>query len=422
MPAMDRTDLSRRAWRARTSARGAARRATTTGRRVALGVGAAIALIVSALAGHALLGRLGDPFALLVALPPMAHALSAFGLRDLLARRIASIRTGERRLVAAYGLWLATSALLTLDVAARAAESVAMAIGRDRGERRWQLAAAVVGSAVGSLLFPFSKVTNLVLVAGSGIGLGAYLGAAVPAQIAAALAGGAMLVLRFVGDQDADRDDSPGAEDPPVRYGPARGQGSGPVDQASLLAASLAGAVAVVAVVSGLAGGSMVWPFLAGSAILVGWAIAIGRLEVDTLARTAPVGAFAVVVVAGLLAGPIGSVTGLLPRPTDTGPLTLAIAALVGGVLASVVDDLPAAVFGAAWLGVAPPTLIVAYLVGANLRTVATPRGSMATILARSSGRLRGRETGLLRVDLANAWQYAAVSAIAAIAALIAIR
>ncbi len=97
------------------------------------------------------------------------------------------------------------------------------------------------------------------------------------------------------------------------------------------------------------------------------------------------------------------------------------IVAIVGGVLAAVVNNLPAAAFGAAWLGVASPTLIVAYLVGTNFGSVATPHGSVATILARSSARLRGRETGI-RVYLANAWRYAAVTAIAAIAALVAIR
>ena len=418
---MDRSDLGRRAWRARTSARGAASRAGATSRRAALGVAVAAALIVLALVGHAVLGRLGDPFALLVALPPIAHALAAFGLRDVLARRIATIRTGERRLAGAYVLWLATSALLTLDVAAVAAGSVAMAIGRDHGERRWQLGAAVLGSNVGSLLFPFSNLTNLLLVAGSGIGLAAYLGAALPAQIAAAVAGGGLLIARFLGDQDADRDDSPAVDDPPIRYSPARGDRPGAVDEASLLVASVAGAVAVVAVASGLLGGSMVWPFLAGSAILAGWAIAIGRLEPAVLVRAAPRGAFAVIVVAGLLAGPIASLAGSLPRPADAGLVTLVLVAVVGGVLAALVNNLPAAAFGAAWLGVASPALIVAYLVGTNVGSIATPHGSVATILARSSARLRGRQAAI-RPYLANAWRYALVSGLAAILALAATR
>lgn len=422
---MDRTDLGRRAWRARSAARRTAERARTTTNLVALGIGVAVGLIVIALAGHAVLGRLGDPFALLVALPPFAHALASFGLRDLLARRIAAVRTGERRLVAAFGLWLGTSALLTLDVAAVAAGSVAMAIGRDHGERRWQLGAAVVGSNVGSLLFPFSSLTNLVLVAGSGIGLAAYVGAVVPALVGAAVAGGTLLLARFVQDQDDDRDDSPAIDDPPLRYAPARGDRDGPVDQASTLAASLAGAVAVVAVVSGLTGGSMVWPFVAGAAILVGWAVAIGRLEASSIVRTVPLGAFAVIGVAGLASGALAAVAGLLPHPRTAGPAEIAVVALVGAGLSAALSNLPAAAFGAAWLGVASPALIVAFLVGTNAGSMATPNGSIATTLARSSARssarLRGHETGI-GAYLAGAWRYAAVTGVAAVVALIAIR
>lgn len=418
---MNRTDLGRRAWRARSSARGTALRARATGGRLALGVATAAGLIVVALAGHAFLGRLGDPFALLVALPPLARALASFGLRDILARRIAAVRTGERRLLAGYALWLGTSALLTLDVAAVAAGSVAMAIGRDHGERRWQLGAAVVGSNVGSLLFPFSNLTNLVLVAGSGISLGAWLVAAIPAQIAAGIAGGALLLLRFFADQDADRDEGPAIEEPPIRYAPARGDPRMPGDQATIVAASLAGAVAVVAVVSGLLGGSMVWPFVAGAAVLTGWAVASGRLEPAPLVRRAPLGSFAVLVVAAVLAGPIAWLASLLPGPVDSGPVTLAVVALVGGVLAALVNNLPAAVFGAAWLGVASPVLVVAYLVGTNFGSVATPHGSVATTLARSTSRMRGRDAGI-RPYLLNAWRYAAVTGVAAIVALAAIR
>jgi Na+/H+ antiporter NhaD/arsenite permease-like protein len=414
---MDRTDLGRRAWRARTTATSTARRARATTARIALGIGTGVAIVVLALVGHSLLGRLGDPFALLVALPPMAHALASFGLRDILARRVAAVRTGERRLLAAYGLWLGTSALLTLDVAAVAAGSVAMAIGRDHGERRWQLGAAVVGSNVGSLLFPFSNLTNLVLVAGSGIGLGAWLVAAVPAQLAAAAAGGALLFVRFRADQDADHDDGPTIDEPPIRYVPARGTVSSGSDQAPIVAASLAAAVAVVAVVSGLVGGSIVWPFVAGSAVVTGWAVASGRLEPPTLRRRAPVGAFAVLVAAAVLAGPISSAAGILPRPVDASPVTLAFVALVGGGLAAVVNNLPAAAFGAAWLGVSSPVVVVAYLVGTNFGSVATPHGSVATILARSTARMRGRDAGI-GPYLRNAWRYAAVTAVAAILAL----
>ena len=100
------------------------------------------------------LGRLADPFSLLVVLPPLALALAALGIRDAIVRPIRRLATPQRRLVAAYGTWLATSAVLTLDVAAVASGSVGMLVAREPGERRWQLGAAVLGSNLGSLLFP----------------------------------------------------------------------------------------------------------------------------------------------------------------------------------------------------------------------------------------------------------------------------
>jgi arsenical pump membrane protein len=413
---MHRTDAGRRAW----VARQVALRLRSRAGLVATGVGLGLVLLVTAGAGHAALGRLGDPFALLVALPPLAHGLGAFGLRDLLAARIASIRAGERRLIAAYALWLATSALLTLDVAAVAAGSVAMAIGRDRGERRWQLGAAVLGSNLGSLLFPFSNLTNLVLVAGSGIGLAAYLGASLPAQIAAAAAGGVLLVARFMTEQDSDRDDRPALEDAPLRYPPARRVPPGD-DPAPLIAGSFAAAVALVAIVSGFTGGSMVWPFLAGAVIVVVAAVASGRVAPEVIVRSAPVAALLVILVAAIASGPIAGLAGLVPSPRTGDPLTLLAVAAVGGALAALINNLPAAAFGAAWLGAAGPEVIVAYLIGTNFAALITPHGSVATMLARSVARSHGHDAGL-RTYLETAWRYAGVASLAAVVALVVVR
>jgi Na+/H+ antiporter NhaD/arsenite permease-like protein len=179
--------------------------------------------------------------------------------------------------------------------------------------------------------------------------------------------------------------------------------------------------VALIAVVSGLTGGSMVLPFVAGAAILVGWAVAAERLDPRALVRSAPTGAFAVVVIAALAAGPIAGLAGILPRPLEASPLTLVAVALAGGGLSALVNNLPAAAFGAAWIGVAPPEVVVAFLVGTNFGSIATPHGSVATILARSAARLRGPDTGL-RTYLASAWRYAAATGLAAVAALVLFR
>jgi hypothetical protein len=143
------------------------------------------------------LGRLSSPFALLVALPPLALALEAFGWRDRLARRLGRIRRPLLRLLTAYAVWLLTSAVLTLDVAAVAAASVGIAVaGHREAERRWQLGGAILGANVGSLLLPFSNLTNLVLVSASGVGFAAYVSLSIAPQIAAALAVGVLLALR----------------------------------------------------------------------------------------------------------------------------------------------------------------------------------------------------------------------------------
>ncbi|HET9613942.1 MAG TPA: SLC13 family permease [Candidatus Limnocylindrales bacterium] len=406
------TDFGRRA--------GLMRRAALRPRRgparLVAGVALASALVIVALAGRTLLGRLGDPFALLIVLPPLAVALAAFGLRDLLARRIAAIRTGERRLLAAYALWLGTSAVLTLDVAAVAAGSVAMAIGRDRGERRWQLGAAVLGANIGSLLFPFSNLTNLVLVAASGMTLATYLAAAAPAQIAAAVAGGVLLVGRFLAEQASDTDSAPADDDPPIRYRPSGGAAR-IGDRGSTLAACVAAAAAIVAVLSGLTGGSMVWPFVAGAAILVAWSVGDGRLEPATVLDSTPWRPLLVIVVAAIASGPIASLAGVVPRPHGTDPLSLVVVMIAGGALAATVNNLPAAAFGAAWIGASDPAVVIAWLIGTNFAALVTPHGSVATLLARAAARRHGPTT-TVRDYLGNAWRYAAATSIAAVACL----
>jgi Na+/H+ antiporter NhaD/arsenite permease-like protein len=414
---MDRTDLERRAWRARRAASGTAARV----RRIGLGASVGAALVLVAIAGHAFLGRLGDPFALLVVLPPLAIGLAAFGFRDVLAIRVAAIPSPEVRLVGAYGLWLVTSAFLTLDVAAVASGSVAMAVGRDREERRWQLGAAVLGSNVGSLLFPFSNLTNLVLVAGSGIGLGAYLAASIPAQVAAAVGCGALLLVRFADARDAEDDLVPAADDPPIRYLPARHDVARTEDRSATFAAGIAAAVAVTAVVAGFTGGSMVWPFVAGGAILAAWAVGSGRVEPRRFVEAAPVVPLAVVVVAGLAAGPIAGVAGLLPKPHVVDPVTLFAVMVAGGALAASIDHLPAAAFGAVWLGGAPVPVIVAWLVGTNVAALVTPHGSVATLLARAAAQ-RHEPTSRVGDYLGSAWRYAVVASVAAVASLALVR
>jgi len=122
----------------------------------------------------------------------------------------------------------------------------------------------------------------------------------------------------------------------------------------------------------------------------------------------AVVGALAAVAV-GLLGGDMA-----VPFAISAGLLALA----VGSVLAGVANNLPAAAFGAVWLAPAHPASVIAYLIGTNVGAVATPHGSVATILTRAVGGRHG--VGIpARVYLGSAWRYASAGAIAGILALV---
>lgn len=360
------------------------------------------------------LGRLSSPFALLVVLPPLALALEAFGWRDRLARRLAGIRRPLARLLTTYGLWLVTSSLLTLDVAAVAAASVGIAVAADRDEeRRWQLGGAILAANVGSLLLPFSNLTNLVLVAATGIGFATYVGLAAGPALAAAIAVGLLFALR------AGRAIRNSNETQVYSVGPGGSpalEGSSVPDSTARAAFGVAVLGAGAAVAAGLVGADVAVPFAISGGILAGVAVASGRLDVMALVRSIPIAGLAVIAMAVLASGPIGSAAGLLPRP-DGSVVGLLLALGVGGALAAVVNNLPAAAFGAVWLFGAHPASVVAYLIGTNVIAVATPHGSVATILARAVGHRYGVEIpgrGYPRW----AWPYAAAGAVAGILAL----
>lgn len=347
------------------------------------------------------LGRLGSPFALLVVLPPLALALEAFGWSGFAAAQLRRIARPEPRLLAAYGVWLLTSTFLTLDVAAVAGASVGTeAAGEHPPARRWHLGAAMLGSNTGSLLFPFSNLTNLVLVGATGTGFAAYVGAAWGPQLAAALAVGGLLAWRARGSgQLRPADDLPVEAAPPGR---------------------LAGLVAALgglgAIVFGIAGLDMAVPFALAAGVLTTSAIIAGRTTVEETRRSLPISALALVTAAAVLVGPAGDAAAGLPHPGED-PVGLVAAMLVGGAAAALCNNLPAAAFGAVWLAYASPPVVIAFLLGTNILALATPHGSAATMLVRAGGHRRG--VTMPAVDhLRAAWRYAAAGGVAAIAVL----
>ncbi len=361
------------------------------------------------------LGRLRGPLVLVAALPPFAAALDAMGWSRRGAAMVGRLRSPLARALAAYVAWLATSALLTLDVAAVAAGSVGMSLGGDDAERDTQLGSAVLGSNVGSMLFPFSNLTNLIVLSGAGIGFGAYLRAAFVPQVAAAVAVAALLARRSRARLAAGG--AAGAETAATRHPVQRRQAG--------RSAAIAGAVAVAgsaaAIGVGFEGGDVAAVLTLTSAAVVALAVASGHLGLREAAQTVPAAGIGVIVGAAALAGPMGAVAAALPSPASIPePLGLLAVAAVGGVLAALANNLPAAAFGAVWLagsGVAP---VVAYLVGTNIGALATPHGSLATMLCRSAAAARGHRVPA-RTYLRSAWRFAIVGSLAALIGLIAL-
>jgi Na+/H+ antiporter NhaD/arsenite permease-like protein len=158
-------------------------------------------------------------------------------------------------------------------------------------------------------------------------------------------------------------------------------------------------------------------PFAISAGVLTGMAVGSGRVAARRLVQSVAIGGLAVVVIAAIASGSMASGADVLPRP-DAGATGLILAMVVGSVLALVANNLPAAAFGAVWLARAHPATIIAFLIGTNVAAIATPHGSVATMLARATG---ARHGVLVPVGtyLRSAWRYAAVGSAAALAALI---
>jgi len=307
---------------------------------------------------------------------------------------------------ATYALWIATSALLTLDVAAVAAASVGLAVaGESDDERQWQLGSAVLGANVGSLLFPFSNLTNLLLVASAGLTLTTFVTYSVLPQAGAAVAVGTLLAIRAqraIGER-------PLASQPAVAPTAHRTRGAA-------IAGGVAFAGALAAIGAGVIGADMAIPFAICSGLLVGAAIVGRRMSGSLVMRSIPVVGVAVVVAAALAGPLIAQLAADLPEPgADPGGILLAFA--VGALLAAIINNLPAAALGTVWLAASPAPAILAFLIGTNIFVVATPHGSVATMLAHGVGRRHGVEVEVSSY-LRSAWRYGLVGSMAGLAAL----
>ena len=361
-------------------------------------------------------GILRGTMLLVVALPVIAHSLESLGWADILARRLAGSGPGQRRLLGAYVTWLGVSAVLTLDVAAVVATPVGLAIAR-----RWrtspllQVGVAILGSNVGSMLFPFSNLTNLLVVAGTGIAFTTYVRTGVLPQVLAALAVGFVLVVRarrasMLAVAGALSDDMDRAQ---------RTAEAHPPRMAALVAGATALLGAIVAVIVGVAGGDVAIVFLAVAATCAALAVANRAGTPSGMVRSIPITGIAVVLFAAVARGPMVDLAAGLPRPGGATPSVaeLIVVAGVGGIVAAAINNLPAAAFGSLWLVGASPQAIIAFLLGVNILNMVTPHGSLATILARAIASAAGHHLPS-GVYLRHAWRYAAAGTVAGLVAL----
>ena len=351
--------------------------------------GAAVVLTgaLPAPAAVALLARTWEVLAFLVAVTALAGLAGSAGVFEVAAGWAA--RRGRGR---TWRLWLlvvalatGSTAVLSLDTTAVLLTPVVLAVARRTGAPTELLALTTVWLAnTASLWLPVSNLTNLLAAEELPGGVLAVAQLTWAPALAATLTTVGVLALLFHRDLRSDYD-----LPPPVA-----------VDDPVLLRA----ATAVVGVVlPALALGLPPWAVATGGAVVLAALTALRRPQhlhrglVPLPLAAGVAGLFLVVAALGehgltaLLAGLAGA-----PGAGTGEHLRLAATAALA---ANAVDNLPAYLALQPVLDGAPPTAVVAVLVGVDVGPVVTPWASLATLL----WAVRCREAGV-RVDW---WRFA---------------
>jgi arsenical pump membrane protein len=355
--------------------------AATPGRALAIAAGAAAVDVV--------LGADIAP-ALATAVPMAAFlggAMSLAGLveRSGLCERGAAIlaRCASGRSWALYALVCATcaglTAVLSLDGAVVLMVPLVLALARRFDAPFAPLFTGVVAVAnPASIAVPQGNPTNLVVMARLGLSPAAFTAhLALPALAAAAVGAAGVAVT--------ERRSLSGRHRMPV---PDRG----PLPAAERYAAATLMVGAVVACVCPLAGVEPWWPFAGVAAVAVAGERWVSRLA----AQSRPASPVVIPWRLGLRVAALVVVVGALPVAPlpGHGPGALALLAVAAGVgtVAAVVNNLPASVWAASLLTAGP--IAYAALIGLGVGALATPQGSVATLVAAD---LAGGARGLVR-------------------------
>lgn len=355
---------------------------------------AAALLVVTGGVGWGVAGRevrdLLPVVGFLVAVLVLAHLLALDGLFDALGARVGRATRGNpvRLFTLVFVLAAATTVVLSLDTTVvLLAPVVLVTVGRARVRAAPYSLLTVHLANSGSLLLPVSNLSNLLVVAATGLGFVRFTALMLaPAVVALAVE---FVGLRLLFRRELARPAQPaGAQG---AGGTARGDAcaDAPVP---VLASVVLGATLLGFVVCGALGIEPVWPAAAGAAVLVGRGLRTRRTSArDVVAASS--WDFAVfvlgigVVVAALTGGPVGRLVGSV-LPTGDGLPALLGVAVVAAVLANLVNNLPATLLlvgllGGATVGGGGPLPVLAALIGLNVGPNLTYPGSLATLLWR---------------------------------------
>jgi len=324
----------------------------------------------------------------LMAVLAVAECCRAAGLFAAIGSRLATAGTADRVFALAFAAAAVTTVVLSLDATVVLLTPVVLAAASVAGGSARALQVVCVRLAnSASLLLPVSNLTNLLAMPRLHVGFTRFALLMAPVWLLT-------LVLEYAAHRAWFRGDvrPPALHESPPVAAPA------PVPRAPL--------VVVTAMLVGFAVGSVVgvdpaWVAGAAAVVLGAMSIVCGRLTVGRVARSTHA-SFALfvlglgVVVATLGRGPLGTRLGeLVPGGGDL--VDLLAVALLGAVLANLVNNLPAILLLlplVAPLGVVPT---LATLVGVNLGSSMTWSGSLANLLwrrtvTRSGGTVSSRD------------------------------
>lgn len=335
---------------------------------------AAIALVTGAcrwpVASHSLSG-LASTVCFLAAILAFGQLCATDGVFDYLGTVTAHLSRGNphRLLILVVGFAALVTATLTLDATVVLVTPVVLATtSRLRIPNRPHSYACAHIANSGSLLLPVSNLTNLLAFTASGLSFGKFaLAMALPWVLACALDWSA-LRLAFSRDLRV-KSDHPEPVGPP------------PVFALVVLGLTVAGFVITTAVHVAPA-----WAALAGCVVLGVRQLSRRQVTPFRLVMSASPGFCAFVLCLGVLVAGVLDKGGakLLKHliPSGTGLLALLGLALLAGVLANLVNNLPTTL-ALLPLVTGSPLAVLAVLVGVNLGPNATYPGSLATLLWR---------------------------------------